>query len=112
MSVMDMTSFREWYIKFWNWMRQSGTIAWARLSVLVNSILVVLVATDLSGLPAFSKHPEWLIYWNIINGVLTELIRRQGNTVQTFDTYVPELNKSVEVTRLVPDPLPPPPPQG
>ena len=101
--------YKEWEISAWNWMRQSGTIAWARLSVFVNTIIVVLVATDLTGLPIFAKHPEWLIYWNIVNGLLTELIRRQGNTVQTYDTYVPEINKSVEVTRLVPNELPPPP---
>lgn len=106
-----MKSLGEFNLKFWNWMRHSGTIAWARLTVLVNAILIVLVTTDLSGLPAFVKHPEWLIYWNIFNGVITELIRRRGNTVETYETYVPAIQKTAPVTVLVPDNLPPP-PQG
>lgn len=108
---MNITSFQEWYIKFWNWMRYSGTIAWARLSVLVNTVLVVLIASDVSGLPIFKTHPEWLIYWNIINGVITELIRRNGTTVQTTDTYIPSLNKTVEVTKLIDTNYSGPPPE-
>jgi hypothetical protein len=106
-----MKKLHEFNLTFWNWMRHSGTIAWARLSILINTILIVLVTTDLSALPAFAKHPDWLIYWNIINGVITEYIRRRGNTVETYDTYVPSLEKTAPITVLVPDRLPPP-PQG
>lgn len=107
-----MKTFTEWEIKFWNWMRNSGTIAWARLSVFLNALLAVLIVTDVSGLPFFKNHPEWLIYWNILNGVITELIRRRGTEVVTTEAYVPAVGKTVEVTKLIdtnagPPPMPP-----
>jgi len=32
--------------------------------------------TDLSPLPIFKDHPDWLLYWLIVNGFISEFIRR------------------------------------
>ncbi len=87
-------------VKFWNWMRSSGTIAWARLQVAIGALIAVLSVTDVSPLPFFKNHPDWLLYWMIINGFLTEYIRRRGTDVVTMQTYVADVGP-VEVVKLV-----------
>jgi hypothetical protein len=57
-----------------DWFRNSETILWSRLQVLVGAIWVVLSAADLS--PVLSG--KYLTYWLVFNGVVSELIRRRG----------------------------------
>lgn len=62
-----------------NWFWRSETIAWARLQVLVGAVWTVLSATDLSPL----LDPRWLTYWLIVNGIVTELLRRRNSIPET-----------------------------
>lgn len=107
-----LNKLREFDIAFWNWMRHSGTIAWARLQVFANSILAVLVVTDVSAVPYFRDHPEFLVYWNVISGVISEYIRRRGTETVTTEQYVPSMDRTVEVTKLVDTNAVPPTPKG
>ena len=65
----------------WNkisgWFYNSETIAWARIQLLVGAVWTVLLSTDLS--PIISG--EWLTYWLVFSGVVTELLRRKGTVV-------------------------------
>ena len=54
------------------WFHDSETIVWARLQILVGSIWVVLLATNLSPI----LPPKAITYWLIASGVITELVRR------------------------------------
>lgn len=54
--------------------RNSETILWARLQVLIGAVWVVLSTADLS--PVLSG--KYLTYWLILNGVVSELLRRRG----------------------------------
>jgi hypothetical protein len=56
------------------WFLHSEIILWARLQVLVGAIWTVLSTADLS--PVLD--PKWMTYWLIINGVISELLRRRG----------------------------------
>lgn len=52
--------------------KDSETIAWARIQLVVGAVWTVLAMSDLSGvLPA-----KWLPYWLILSGIITELSRR------------------------------------
>ncbi|MEH2525878.1 MULTISPECIES: hypothetical protein [unclassified Bradyrhizobium] len=88
--------WQQWKLKFWNWVRNSGTIAWARLQILVGCIWVALQATDLSPL----LPPKYFTAWLIISGFITEYIRRRGTEVVSTDAYVPDVGH-VEVVKLV-----------
>ncbi|UQR66233.1 hypothetical protein LRP30_13680 [Bradyrhizobium sp. C-145] len=95
-------------VKFWNWMRNSGTIAWSRLQVLLGALFAVLSVTDLSPLPIFKDHPDWLLYWMIVNGFISEYIRRRGTEVVQTQAYVPDVGH-VDVVKLVDTNVAPPP---
>lgn len=84
-------------LKFWNWMRQSGTIAWARFQMLAGAMWIGLSQTDLSNV----LDPKLLTYWLIINGIVSEIIRRKGTEVQTSVQYVPGIEGPQEVVKLV-----------
>lgn len=71
------------FIKNWFW--RSETIAWARLQVAFGIVWGVLAVTDLS--PLLSG--KWLTIWLILNGVVTEYLRRRNATPQTV--IVPEM---------------------
>lgn len=59
------------------WFRQSETIAWARLQVLVGAVWTVLSVSDLS--PVLQG--RYLTYWLVFSGVVTELLRRRHTDV-------------------------------
>jgi hypothetical protein len=67
-----------------NWFWRSETIAWARLQVAFGIVWTVLSATDLSPL----LNPQWMTYWLIASGIISELLRRRGTIKQTV--IVPE----------------------
>lgn len=54
------------------WFKDSETIVWARLQLIVGAVWAVLIASDLSSvLPA-----KWLPFWMIFSGIVTEVSRR------------------------------------
>jgi hypothetical protein len=55
------------------WFKDSTTILWARLQVLLAVVWGVLISTDLA--PLLSA--KWLTVWMIVSGVLTEICRRR-----------------------------------
>jgi hypothetical protein len=65
---------------------------------MVGIVLTVLSTTDVT--PLFKNHSDWLIWWTIISGVLTEYVRRRGTEVVTIPTYVPENGTMVDVLKL------------
>lgn len=89
-----------------NWFRHSETIMWARIQVAAGIIWTVLSASDLSPL----LNPKYLTYWLIVNGVISEWLRRRGTEVVTMNVVVPGDVKATPVTTLVDVPPPPPPP--
>ena len=100
-----ITRWQKIKLAFWNWVRNSGTILWARINVLFGAVWVTLSQTDLSAV----LNPKYLTYWMIINGIITELVRRNGNTVQTVTVATAETNfQPVQIQRLERvDPIPP-----
>lgn len=56
------------------WFKNSATIAWARISVIIGAAWTVLLTTDLS--PVL-KNPKLMTAWMIISGIATELARRR-----------------------------------
>lgn len=69
------------------WFNSSETVAWARVQVAVGVVWTVLSASDLSPL----LDPKWLTYWLIVNGIVTEYLRRRGTesvngTLRDVDT--------------------------
>ena len=56
------------------WFLHSEVLLWARLQVLVGAVWTVLATADLTAV----LNPKALTYWMIINGVITELLRRRG----------------------------------
>lgn len=54
------------------WFKDSETIFFARLQMLIGSIWTVLVMVDLSPVLA----PKWLTVWLIVSGAITEMARR------------------------------------
>lgn len=64
-----------WWSKIKAWFKNSETIAWARLQMLLGAIMTTISVTD----PAlFNQYvPEkWLPIYIVVSGVLTELLRR------------------------------------
>ena len=64
-------------ITTWNeikaWFKNSLSIAWARLQILIAAVWAALTAVDLT--PVLSQ--KWLTAWLIFSGVVTELARRR-----------------------------------
>ena len=56
------------------WFKNSETIFWARLNIVVGSLWTVLSATDLAPI----MNPKFLTYWLIVNGFVTEYLRRRN----------------------------------
>lgn len=56
-----------------DWFKDSTTIAWARIQMLLAAVWGVLAVTDLS--PVLSQ--KWLTVWLIVSGVVTEITRRR-----------------------------------
>lgn len=63
---------------------ESGVIWWARLQVLLGVVLTVVLTIDLS--PWFSN-PRALTVYLMINGVVTELVRRSRTRVINGNLY-------------------------
>lgn len=55
------------------WFKDSTTIAWARVQMVLAAVWGVLAVTDLS--PVLSQ--KWLTVWLIFSGVVTEITRRR-----------------------------------
>jgi hypothetical protein len=68
-----------------NWFRNSETIFWSRLQVLVGSLWVALSASDLSPL----LNPKYMAIWLIFNGFITEYLRRRSTETVTVPPVVP-----------------------
>jgi len=62
--------------KIKTWFKDSETIFWARLQMLVGVVWTVLITVDLG--PLLS--PKALAVWLIVSGVITELARRSRAT--------------------------------
>lgn len=60
---------------FRKWIKDSETIAWARLQVLLGVVLGTLMALD-PHLVATVLPENWAPYWLLFSGILTELARR------------------------------------
>lgn len=67
-----------------NWFARSETILWARFKTFIGILWTVLSATDLS--PIMSA--QLLAYWLIIDGVVSEYLRRRGT--ETVVTVLPD----------------------
>ena len=69
---------QSWWNDVLNWFQHSEVLVWARLQVLVGTVWTVLSTTDMSPL----LNPKYLTWWLIINGVITEYLRRRGTEVR------------------------------
>jgi hypothetical protein len=67
------------FTKIKNWFVHSETIFWARLQVIAGVIWAVISVADLS--PLLS--PKALAIWLIINGIISEYLRRRGTDTVT-----------------------------
>lgn len=65
---------------FWNWFYNSSSVLWARIQVLMGCIVLVMTTTDMSPwLPV-----KYLPIWVVINGVITEYLRRTNNKTENI----------------------------
>jgi hypothetical protein len=80
------STVRDKAIAFHQSFHKSGVIVFARLQVVVGCIWSVLIMTDLSPLIADRKY---LTYWLIASGVITEMSRRHGTSVDDQNHLVP-----------------------
>jgi hypothetical protein len=62
-----------WYDKVCAWFKDSTTILWARIQVLLAAVWGVLTTVDLA--PVLNQ--KWLTVWLIVSGTVTELARRR-----------------------------------
>ena len=60
---------------FRKWIKDSETIAWARLQVLVGLVLGVLTALDPNLIGAVLPE-KWVPFWFLFSGIVTEVARR------------------------------------
>lgn len=60
---------------FRKWIKDSETIAWARLQVLVGLVLGVLTALDPNLIGAVLPE-KWVPIWFLFSGIVTEVARR------------------------------------
>ena len=90
-------------VTFWNWFYNSATILWARFGVLFGCVLTVLTMTNMAPwLPA-----KYLPIWIVINGVITEYLRRT-NTKTNAVVVEDDAGVKSEITYLQgPSPIPP-----
>jgi hypothetical protein len=59
-------------LKFWNFFSNSSTVLWARFQILFGCVWFVASMTDMTPyLPA-----KYIPLWAVINGVITEYLRR------------------------------------
>lgn len=63
---------------------KSSVIWWARIQVLLGIVLTVVLTTDLS---PWITSPRLLTIYLIVNGVLTEILRRRHTTVVEGHLY-------------------------
>lgn len=74
---------------FWNLSLNSATILWARIQILLGSIIAVVLVTDMTPfLP-----PKYLVWWVPINGIITEYLRRVNT-----ETHVIQVKQHGEVS--------------
>jgi len=69
-------TIKGWWQWLRDWCRDSETIGWARLQLVVGAIWTALVQTDLAPL----LDARWLSIWLIVSGAVTELLRRSRAT--------------------------------
>lgn len=68
-----MEKIKAAWARFWDWCRDSATIVWARVQILLAAVWGVLVTVDLT--PVLTQ--KWMTAWLIFSGVVTELTRRR-----------------------------------
>lgn len=66
-----------WWARLKEWFYNSETILWARIQLFGGILWTVLSTTDM--MPLLS--PQYLTYWLIANGIITEYLRRRGTEV-------------------------------
>ena len=82
----------------WAAFGNSETIVWTRIQVLIGAVWVGLSGTDLSPV----LNPKYMVYWLIINGIVTEYLRRRNdNTITTLTGNAPT-SVSVPIIPAVP----------
>jgi hypothetical protein len=88
--------------KIKNWFLHSETILWGRVQILLGIIWAVVSVTDLS--PLLS--PKWFAVWGIVNGVVTELLRRRNTEIVTQMVQEAPHAEPVQVEMLSRKPYP------
>lgn len=68
-----MEKIKSAWASLWDWCKDSATIAWARVQILLAAVWGVLVTVDLT--PVLTQ--KWMTAWLIFSGVVTELTRRR-----------------------------------
>lgn len=114
-----MQRLNDFKIAFWNWVRNSGTVLWARVQYIFGIIFAGLIATfanyDFTQLASFDMTTAFkMLIGAAISGVITEFVRKAGTVVQSTTVSNAATNfKPVEVLTLErAEPLPAPPPAG
>lgn len=77
---------KENFWKFYWSFHNSEVIMWARIQLFVGVVWTVLSTTDLAPL---ISNPKYLTYWLILNGVVTEMLRRHKADFKSSDTSAP-----------------------
>jgi hypothetical protein len=63
--------------KFKATFHDSEVIVWSRVQVLIGAVGVpVWLGVSQTDLSPLIRNPQWLAYWLIFNGVVTEILRR------------------------------------
>lgn len=83
-----ITKLKQINEKIWSWCKQSGTILWSRIQVLVGFLLAALAGMDWSPLVGLGSSTGFTINQFVTlgvillaNGIITEMIRRRkGST--------------------------------
>jgi len=84
-----------------NWFVHSETIFWARLQIAAGIIWTVISIADLS--PLLS--PKALSIWLIVNGIISEYLRRRGTDTITVAVREEPGEPIVPVTVLASKPI-------
>lgn len=100
-----MKKLHEWDVAFWNWFNGSGTILWARVQMLFGVLMFAATSTDITQLSFFREHPNWVIYWAMLNGFVTEYVRRRNTETVMIPTTLPD-GTPVQVRQLIQAPPP------
>ena len=73
-------TMEELRLKFWNLFYNSSTVFWARFQIFFGCVWFVLSMTDMTPwLPA-----KYIPVWAIINGIITEYLRRSNAPAKTI----------------------------